>query len=297
MNSTEILELFFGMLPIEIVGLLLLKFSYSLKKREKQKFDNATKATVASVRVEEERSNDDYFKKNTYIIGLAFICQGSYIVEDFYSDYEYEVDTTIDIEVEEGKIKKILTPPPKGVVDNFNTSILKGHKIVFWIGTFICCFGMLAFSLNFIALLGEKYKILECAVMVIGLLSIYVLINKRMEKHKAKITLIKSGGYSAILGKIIDIKKEIRYSDGKTHEYYYPIIEYQEGYDVRKKVIYNNIGNENKLNENLLIYKDRTTGEILSEVDLGFLEFRVKILKFLSIFVLVIVIACIISYL
>ena len=49
MNSSEFLDMFFGMLPFEIVGLLLLKFSYSLKKREKQKLDAATKATVASV--------------------------------------------------------------------------------------------------------------------------------------------------------------------------------------------------------------------------------------------------------
>ena len=46
MNSTAILELFFGLLPIEIVGLLLLRFSYSLKKKEKSKFANATKALL-----------------------------------------------------------------------------------------------------------------------------------------------------------------------------------------------------------------------------------------------------------
>lgn len=297
MNSTAILELFFGLLPIEIVGLLLLRFSYSLKKKEKSKFANATKATVSSVRVEEERSNDDYFKKNTYILGLVYMYQSSYTMEDFYSDYEYDVDTVIDVEVVDGKIKSILTSPPKGIVDNFNTAILKWHQIVFWIGTIICCFGLLAFTLNFVALLGEKYKIIECGVLVIFLLSIYLLLNKRKEKHKSKVNLIKSGGYTAIVGKIIDIKKKVTLNDGKVNEYYYPIVEYQEGYDVKKKVIYNNIGKENKLNESMLIYKDRSTGEVLSEQDVKFLEFRIKTLNFFCIFVLIIIGLCIISYL
>ena len=43
-----------------------------MKKKEKSKFDNATKATVSSVRVEEERSNDGYFKGNKYILELTY---------------------------------------------------------------------------------------------------------------------------------------------------------------------------------------------------------------------------------
>jgi hypothetical protein len=297
MNSEVFLELFLSMMVFEIIGLLLFLFSRNLKRKENEKFINATKATVSSVRCEEERSNDDYFKKNTYILGLVYMYQSSYVMEDFYSDYEFDVDTIIDVEVVDGKVKSILTPPSKGIVDNFNSLMLKAHQIVFGISMFFCGFGVLAFTSNVIDLFGEKYKFLECAVLVGVLLSIYVLLNNRKEKQISKVNLIKSGGYTAIVGKIVDIKKKVTVSDGDVREYYYPIVEYQEGYDVKRKVIYNNIGKENKIDESMLIYKDRSTGEVLSELDVKFLEWRVKILKFFCNFVLVIIGLCVFSYL
>ena len=47
------------------------------------------------------------------------------------------------------------------------------------------------------------------------MLCLYVFINKKKEKMNDKYKLITGGGYSSFIGKVIDLKKEVRHSDGK----------------------------------------------------------------------------------
>lgn len=296
MNS--IIELFFSMIPVLVIGILIFILSLKQKKKYEEKIKKATKATVASVRVEESRNREGFLIRNNYVLGLAFLYEGTYIVKEYSSIYEYEVDSIIDVEVKDGNIKSILSNPPGDVMDNLRSLNLKWHQILFYISMFLFIFVGVGFVLNLVDYLGEEYEFLECIVLIIFILSGYIFLNKTKDKYQRKYKLIKSGGYSAIMGKIVDIKKTIRYKDHRKYEHYYPIIEYQEGYDIKKKVIYNNMSKDyNKLGDNFLIYKDRISGEILSENDVKFLDLKVKIIKGINILLLISIVLCVISYL
>lgn len=285
MEDASVIELLFSLMPFVLLGATFFIFGIKSKNKYILKCKNAVKATVTNVVVKEERSSDGYFKGNKYILELTYFYNGAQVVKNYDSYYEYDIDSVIDLDIENGSINTILNKPSKDVMDNLRSLNLQWYQVLLGVAYFLLGFGLLSFLLNMIDLYGEEYKYLECIVFAIIMLCLYVFINKKKEKMNDKYKLITGGGYSSFIGKVIDLKKEVRHSDGKVHTSYYPVVEYNDGLNIKKKVIY--INGNYVINQNMIIYKDRISGDILSEQEVKFLNIKIKILGYLNVGVII----------
>lgn len=285
-------EFLFASVPVLIIALILLLCGLWTRSKYNKKRNNATKATVTSIKVEEERTDDNFLKSTQYILTLSFIYNGSYVLRDFRNNFEYEVNSVIDIEVIDGMVNSILTEPAKDVMDSLRFVKMKGHKFLSGFGLFLLGFLFLGIITDIAVFF--KISILECIVFEFLILIVYLLLDKFRNKMKAKYNLIASGGYARLIGKVIDKKKEVNYSKNRRTVSYYPIVLYDDGFDIKKKVLY--VCRECQIGEDVIIYKNRETKEVVSEDEFILLGVFNKILDILVIVIVIVAFLGGISY-
>ena len=189
-------------------------------------------------------------------------------------------------------VNSILTEPAKDVMDSLRFVKMKGHKILSGFGLFLLGFLFLGIITDISAFF--KISILECIVFEFLILIVYLLLDKFRNKMKAKYNLIASGGYARLIGKVIDKKKEVNYSKNRRTISYYPIVSYDDGFDIKKKVLY--VCSECQIGEDVIIYKNRETKEIVSEDEFMLLGLFNKILDILVIVIVIVAFLGGISY-
>ena len=107
MEEVSVIELLFALMPFVLLGGTFLIFGIKSKNKYILKCNNAVKATVTNVVVKEERSSDGYFKGNKYILELTYFYNGVQVFKNYDSYYEYDIDSVIDLDIENGYINAI----------------------------------------------------------------------------------------------------------------------------------------------------------------------------------------------
>jgi len=292
LENEKIVEILGSVIPVVIISLLFLYWGFKSKKYYLNKMKNAVKATVTNVIVQDERNDDGSVYKYRYIIELSYLYNGNQVVNKYNSVFEYEVGSTIDLEIEQGVILSILTNPPKDTMDDYRSLNLHGHQILFGVGYFFLGVAIFGFFGNIASVIGG---VVSTVFFSSVLLFVYFLLNKRKRKLVEQTKMIKSGGYSAYLGKIVDMKKESHSKNGRDYECFYPVVEYTDGFTTKKKVIYRDCKRD-MINQNLLIYKEKSSGKIFSEYAVKFLEIRIKVLNVINVILLLLIALIILEY-
>ena len=256
------------------------------KKNYNKKRSSATKATVVDVKVEEERTDDGFYKSCSYILTLSYLHNGSYVSYNYKSLYEYEVGSVIDVDVYNGIVYSILTEPAKDIMDKVIDFNLKGHKVLIYLGMFLLGFAIFGFIVSLIDYMGPQFIFLECLIFELIMLYVYRLLIKLKEKMERKYNLIISGGYSCLTGKVVDKKKEVRRTKNGYTDIYYPIVLYNDGFSSKKRVL--SVSKDYDIGEDVIIYKDRITKDILSREELEFLNLKIKLLGIISVIILIV---------
>ena len=163
---------------------------------------------------------------------------------------------------------------------------LKGHKVVLYFGIFLFCIAGLGTVINLIQLMGSKFIFLECLVFELIMLYVFKFLTKLKEKLENKYKSITSGGYSCFTGKVVDKKKEVRRTKNGHTTVYYPIVLYNDGFSSKKRVL--SISEDHEIGEEVLIYKDRVTKDIISSVELEFLNLKIKLLGIVNVIVILV---------
>lgn len=292
--------------PLIIIGLIPLVCSFMIKKNRVEKINKSPKGTIVQVRPIIKRNHKGYLMCSKYILSICFYYNGVQLIKEFTSFYEYRVNDVVSMELINDNIVSVLSEPSKEAMDNVAEFSVKIDQVLRWIGIGILLIAGGMFGVNLMDKICGNNIYIDF-ISSVGLFVILCLFfNNKRQKYQRKIKSISNGECNAIVGQIVDIKINTNYEQRRhrnrniyvERESFYPIVEYQDGFDIKRKVIHYPLESDlNKIGATYILYKNRTTGEILSEGAIYSLKLKETGLKCVIIILLIIIAYYALSYL